>query len=545
MEDLNSYNLEAIYQMMREGSISIDMLAKYIENVVPNMGDSEQVRAFLQAANDYVDRKIKAAGVEENEPRPQVDENSTMEAPEINDQEVDEDLIVEEPEMTDQQAVAIEQPELSTEPPIDTPNEVVNDEISNAYSDAGKAIDQTYRYCQYAGMQVEEISLNGKNGRGPYISFEINNESKQFLDHLMMEFYQNSDDVSLEFMRDMSTKSEMFTIEIGNSDNKNPDDFYTHVKDTFDRIANTVQTTRRDFDYESNMPQGLKNIKDRFRNDDPDIGQDFTIGYVRNDGKDSYYIVADDYSSAVEYARSIGYDIKNSQGVNIFEIATNGSVTNTKLEDASIDLSNDRDARDVKNNGVSNLDIYDSLNTDPKVELIQNFIETSNDPHFMCILEIEIPPENTNQRVVKLKDETGGNEILVFTDGDSFDQKIMPKIIDSYTDNNKVYDENVTIYDGNRSGVVSCQIDSENNTTVLINGYSEESVQNLVNDITAKTKINEENANTYNNTRQKTIGTYPTNNKSDEKASAFVSMPVLFAILILFILMISLIVFSV
>ena len=37
---------------------------------------------------------------------------------------------------------------------------------------------------------------------------------------------------------------------------------------------------------------------------------------------------------------------------------------------------------------------------------------------------------------------------------------------------------------------------------------------------------------------QKTIGTYPTNNNSSDQAAAFVSMPVLFVICILFILMI-------
>jgi hypothetical protein len=45
------------------------------------------------------------------------------------------------------------------------------------------------------------------------------------------------------------------------------------------------------------------------------------------------------------------------------------------------------------------------------------------------------------------------------------------------------------------------------------------------------------------NVRQKTIGTYPTNNNQNT-SNAFVSMPVLFVICILFVLMISLIIFA-
>lgn len=564
MDDLNRYSIAAIYQMMRDGTIGLEDLSRYISEVVPNMEASEELMEFLETANNYIDRRIRHA-VEQQE-------NVTEEQP----RQIDEETVrVESPEMVsdntstssdDDQSTKIEQPVeqqeqmVEEEPGVEVPasDDVVEevappneypylDSDGNSLEEAQNAMNQTYNYCQDAGMTISDISLSGKAGRGPYISFEINNESKQYLDHLMTEFFQNSEGISLEFMRNMSTKSEMFTIEIDPT-NVSQEEFFVHVKETFEQIYKTVETTRRDYDYEKNMPEGLKNVKDHFVNDDPDIGQDFTIGYVRNDGKDSYYIVADDEEAAIAYAQSIGYDIKNREGANVFEIETNGSVVGTKLEDASVDLANDRDILNFRDNGVSTLDVYGSLETDPKVEMIENFIETSNDPHMICLLDIEVPPENTDQRVVKLKDSGSTNEVVVFTDGEEFDKKVLPKIVDTYAENNHIEHDNITISGGNRDDSVSCQIESENDTTMTINGYSQEEIDTLVTNIENKAKDQASQEAEKNSVRQKTIGTYQPNNSSDNdstnQSSAFVSMPVLFVICVLFVLMISLIIFA-
>lgn len=552
MEDLSNYSIEAIYEMIKAGTISVEDLANYIMEVVPDMEATEELRDFLEVADKYIDDRIKS-GVETSEPV--VEEYHESSEPNENPQgttsttsdDVTPDVIpsplVTQQEVIEEIPVQEASEEVEQSEPIVSDSEYPYFEIDgNSYDEARRAMDQTYNYCQTAGMSIEEISLAGKNGRGPYITFEINNESKIFLDHLMLEFYQNSDGISLEFMRDMSTRSEFFTLEIDPA-NMSQEEFYAHVKATFDRIYRTIETTRKDFDYESTMPDGLKNIKDRFTNDDPNINQDFTIGYVRNDGKDSYYIVADDVQTAVEYARTIGYDIKNSQGANIFEIDTKGSsVIDTKLSEASIDLSSDYSALDIGQNGVSELDIYGSLSTDPKVGLIENFIETSNDPHIMCILEIEIPPENTSQRIVKLKSETGTNDVVVFTDGQEFDQKVLPKIVDTYAENNPTSKENVTIGGGNSSNTVSCQMESENNTTLIVDGYTKNEVNHMITNIESKSQsmTNQQELEKA-NVRQKTIGTYQNKNNN---TTAFVSMPVLFVICILFILMISLIIFA-
>lgn len=576
MDDLHKYSLNAIYQMIKEGTISIEDLAKYISEVVPNLERNEDLRIFLELANQYIERKIESGNIGEAEAQyqPETMEQSDDDVPPIpvsieeaetvkdnsNDKPIFAPVVEESEELMEQSE---ELPIVDDEPVLEEPNDEVvatsddgekiygnNDDIytymendSDPRLDAMYSMQALYKYCEVCGMTISEMSLDGTSGKGPHIRFEINNESRQYLNHLMSEFFQNNDGVSMEFMRDMD-KNEFFTLAIDPS-NMSREELYTKVKETFDKIYSTVETTRKDYDYEQGMPDGLREVKDRFRNDDPDIGQDFTVGYVRNDGKDSYYIVAEDYTKAAEYAESIGYAIKKSEGSIVYEVETMGTTVNTKLDLASQDLSNDSQVRDIANYGVSDVDIYGNLSQDPKVEVIENFIETSNDPHIMCVLDVQIPPENESQRVVSMKNEMGQSEVVVFTDGDSFDKKVLPKVIDTYTDNNVVSMENVTTGPGTKPDTAYCQVESENNTTMVVNGYSEEEVDQMVSQI--ETKVQEQantNEQQMSNGRQKTLGSYPTNNTSSDNNDAFVSMPVLFVICILFLLMISLLIFA-
>lgn len=563
MIDISDYSLEAIYGMIKDGSISAEELAEYITEVIPDMEPTEELREFLMAASDYMDQRLESgyetneqntneqSAVETSEPQGSNPENQTIQ-PEVNQENEPKPVIT--PVIEEAEKITTESEEEISYDDIDedlsyveNPEMVPASEYTylesdgNPYAEADQIMRETRDYCQYLGMTVEDISLAGKGGHGPYISFEINNESKQFLNHLMNEFYQNNDGIAIEFMRDMSTKSEFFTIEVASA-NMSQEEFYAYVKEIFSRIYTTLETTRKDFDYENAMPDGLRQIKDHFRNDDPDIGQDFTIGYINKDGQDSYYLVADNSNLAYEYAQSIGYDIKAKPGANIYEIDAESTI-GTKLEGASVALETEEDIYDISQNGVADLDIYPQLSRDPRVEMIENFIETSNDPHLMCLLEIEIPKENSNQRVVKMRTEMGGNETIVFTDGQEFDNKVMPQIVDTYMDNNPVAKENITTTSPDAMDQASCQVESENNTTLSVKGYSENEVNKMVENIESKVDEYQSGmAQEKSNVRQKTIGTYPSNNQT--QTNAFVSMPVLFVICILFMLMISLIIFA-
>lgn len=556
MDDLNNYSLDAIYEMIQDGTISVEDLAEYITEVAAEMPPTEELREFLIAASEYMDRRIES-GYEVSEPSPK--EETIQEVIEDAEAVPKPEQVVEQPEPVVTPtpvfvSPVIEEPEpvLEVEQEEKTNDNVEVPELAateypffesdgNSYEEARQAMDEVYLYCQTAGMSVEDISLSGKGGRGPHISFEINHESKQFLDHLMNEFYQDNDGISLEFMRDMTDKQEIFTINI-NPENMSREQFFNHVKETFKRIYGVIETTRKDFDYESAMPDGLKQIKDRFANDDPDINQDFTIGYINKDGKDTYYLVADNDMAAIEYARSIGYEIKSKPGANIHEIDATNTI-GTKLDDAAIALEDEKDVYDIKTNGVADLDIYGSLEQDPRVEMIENFIETSNDPHLMCILEIEVPVDNPSQRIVKMKTEMGGSDVVVFTDGHEFDNKVLPKVIDTYAQNNPIEQQNISVSSPDPLDRASCQVESENNTTFVASGYSSNEVNKMVSDIESKSQTYaSEQTNEKTNARQKTIGTYPNSNTTQD--NAFVSMPVLFVICILFVLMLALIIFA-
>ena len=238
---------------------------------------------------------------------------------------------------------------------------------------------------------------------------------------------------------------------------------------------------------------------------------------------------------ALDYARSIGYGIKESVGSNIYELDGYGP----KVAEGAIDLANNPTATDISQNGVSELDIYGSDVMDPKVDMITNFIETNNDPHLMSILDIEVPANNPSQRIVTMKTE-GQEAVSVAFPAEEFDKHVMPKIIDSYAENNDIYPENVQTSAPDAFSRAACQVQSSNNTVLSFRGYSSDEVAKISETITSKQKTESESL-TNTNVRQKTIGTYPTNNDQNH---AFVSMPVLFVICILFILMISLIIFA-
>lgn len=582
--DLRDYTENEIYEMLSDGTITIDDLDYYIKNgyidsktlgtyVKYGLIDKKDLKPYIetgvintQAVASLINQNIIAVkDVEDYIKNGNI--NPQTLATELKDAN-DTNQVVETIEQVQQQQVespaepavevAEEKPPVppetpepvveEVEPQIEEPEEVVVDapnqleeqeELKNSANDerfyANTAVDETYNYGIRAGMSVNEVSLDGKGGHGPYISFEINYASSQMLNHLMNKM-SDQDGISMEFMRDLSTKRELFTIEM-NRGNMTDEEFMIHVKSTFEKISETIQTTRNDIDYEHTMNAGLKNVKDRFRNDDPDIDQDFIIGYVRNDGKDSYYIVATT-DKAVEYARSIGYEIKNSQGANIFELETNGHVVGTKLESAATDLSNEN--FDLSEDGMSELDIYGSIEEDPRVQTIENFIETSNDPHLMCILEVEVPTNNPNQRIVTMATEMGGRESVVFTDGTNFDNKVMPRIIETYAENNGINPENLTTTSPDALDHASLELLSENNTTLKLNGYSSSETNKIADSINSKAN-EKQTTNEYTNSRQKTLGTYPNQN---ENKAAFVSMPVLIAVCIFFVFLILLIIFT-
>ena len=554
IEDLETYirngtiNTADIASYINAGVISVDDIAEYIKDGVV---DVDKLVTEVSSVNDT--NKIITIETE----RQMVGEAESVEEPELVTVAPPQTIT---PEVEPPEPTVAQQPQ--PEPEVETPEPIVaqtsdsNDGVkvddattsytevaptatpssdsTAEYDDVQTVANNTYQYCLYAGLTIASLSLVGKGGRGPHISFELDGASRQYLNHIMSVFYENNDEISMEFMRDMDDKHETFTLELANS-NLTPEEIKAKLKEMLSTIQNTIATTRNDIDYELNMPPGLKEIKERFKNDDPELGQDFVVGFVRNDGKDSYYVVAENNQAALEYARSIGYGIREAAGSNIYELDGSGP----KIAEGAVDLATDPIATDISANGISNLDIYGEEVLDPKVEMITNFIATNNDPHLMAILDIEVPENNPSQRIVTMKTE-GQEAVCVAFPAEEFDKQVMPKIIDTYAENNEIYPENISTSAPDTFSRAACQVESSNNTVLSFRGYTSDEVAKISDSIASKQKVESESKENT-NVRQKTIGTYPTNN---EQNHAFVSMPVLFVICILFILMISLIIFA-
>ena len=548
--NLQGKTIQEVLELMRMGLISTADLYNYISTLSPNSIPPHDLQVFMDEAGKYVEKAEVRQAVQAGEVRTSVDgtvvatkeqiqeeQKAIEEAEEI---QADEERIAEEAEASEVVPVSTEESvELPEELPeqefviehIEQPEvseaaEIFNSENIDDTRSVSEVMRSTEKYAITSGM---DPAISNTPSRGASISFKIDAASKTYLDHLISEFSQ-FEGINLEFKRQGTTSDEFFTISVP-FDNLSMEEFDQKVKNTFDAISATIQSTRKDLDYEHTMSLGMKKVKDRFSNDDPDINGDFIIGYIKDDGKDTYYVVADNSKEAEEYARSIGFSIKRDNGGGIYEMDTPVSI-GTKFDEAAVDLSQETD---VIKSGVSDLNIYGSVSIDGQVNTVTNFIETSGPEEFSQV-EILIPTDNPSQRVVNLNSSSSPNQTLVFTDGEEFDKQVIPAIIDSFTTTNEDCANNMQITGGDSPATSTLSVDTESNTNLTITGYSTGEVEVIAENIKEETKEKEvELEKSY----QKTLGTYPT-----EEEAAFVSMPVLLVVIVLFVLMLCLVVFT-
>lgn len=546
---LQGKTIQEVMELMRNGLVSTADLYNYVSTLSPNSIPAHDFQVFMNEAGKYVEKAKVRKAAQAGEVRTSVD--GTVVA--TKEQIQEEKKAVEEAEERQAEAESAEVEE-SEEIPVTTEDtavetyeelpeqEMVTKNIKEQipteaseifYSEniddtrsVSEVMRSTEKYAITSGMDPE---ISNTPSRGASISFKLDAASKTYLDHLISEF-SNFEGINLEFKRQGTTSDEFFTISVP-FDNLSMEEFDQKVKNTFDAITATIQSTRKDIDYEHNMSPSMKKVKDRFSNDDPDITGDFIIGYIKDDGRDTYYVVADNSKEAEEYARSIGFSIRRDNGGGIYEMDTPHSI-GTKFEEAADDLSKETD---VGKYGVSDLNIYGSLSIDGQISTVTNFIETSG-PEEMSQVEILIPSDNPNQRVINLNSSSSPNQTLVFTDAEEFDKAVIPTIINTFATTNEDCANNMQITEGNNPETATLSIDTESNTNLTISGYSTVEVEQIVEDIKEKTKAREAS---LEKSYQKTLGTYP-----PEEEAAFVSMPVLLVVIVLFALMICLVVFT-
>lgn len=391
-------------------------------------------------------------------------------------------------------------------------------------------------YAVSKGINV--ISQNPGIFEYPELSLELDENSKPYIDNLLLTLYDNKEDVNVSLTRIESSGKEVLTLKVDNPELSQAQ-LQEKGKQLFSNVEKILKETKKEKDYEGNMPTELKALKDKFVNDDPKIPDaDFKVGFSNSDGKSSYYLIADNKYEAKELAELMGYEIKQERGGNVFEIDTaDKKMEGTKLDKVTEEINEIDEVKDPSA-GISDVDInynnnhYD--NGEENYSRITSFIEDNRDPSTMSIVQVDVPGNNPNQRIVSLASSDGIRETVVFNDGEEFDN-VLPKIADVYGsgENTSIDQNNIVKVDYN-NGKFGYDALSSDNTYLRMNNFDEPTVDNVNNTI-SKYVVTEEKTNTNqkDNNYVKTIGTYPTNNYKEAANTSFLTLLVFILVVVL------------
>lgn len=413
-----------------------------------------------------------------------------------------------------------ETPEISTLPTEETKEkqqETLQDASISLENDA--ILGGLMGYATFKGIKV--VASNPGLTSSPSISFELDEKSKPYIDNLLLELYEEKEDTKVEMTRISSTGQEVLTIGMDNQE-LTPEQLQEKGRKMFTDIQTILEATDEKKDYESLMPDELKRLKDKFVNDDPNIpDKDFKVGYTYEAGTPSYFLVANSFEEALDLSQQMGYDVKENRGGNVFELDTEGkSMEGTKLEKVTEDINSLDEVKNTED-GISDVDIdYNNRHYESEdYKKIEDFIIDGKDPSTMSVVQIDVPDATPNQRVVNLASDDGTRQTIIFNDGKEFDNYTLPKIAEAYGNGSSINRENATKieYENGRAGYDAL---SSDNTYLRMNNFDSSTIDNVDNKLSSYIK-KEDNAITKENTNAyvKTLGTYPTNDSSNEQAA--------------------------
>jgi len=373
----------------------------------------------------------------------------------------------------------------------------------------------------------------------PEISFELNNESKPYLDHILGELYgdvTNNLDVSMTKVN--LSGQELLTVKL-NEENLTLEEIEQKKQEMFAKVHEIIEKTDKEKDYESTMPLELRELKDKFHADDPEIpkDKDFEIGYSHKNGENTFYIVADTKIEAKEIAELIGYEVKEDKKGGVFELDTNGvtkaNLEGTKLAQNADNLNDIEEVKGPNEQGLTEADVnyndrhYGDDDYTDRATII-NFVSENKDPDQMAFVRID---EVGDQRIVNCVSANGTRESLVINDGKDFDNHDVPKIIEAFGKESGVEPNNTEI-SRNPNGTSNYQALSGDNTYFMMNNYNNETVAKAasqMNEYAPKAEILNL-SNTDVKTYEKKLGVHPSlRNDSNNEQAAKVSVAPLIA----------------
>lgn len=496
------YTLEEVKQMIANGWVNASNLTDVISSLLSYEFNDETKEIFENLANNEnlpnaVRTNLRNVVDSYNEIVGENNKNSSVEQ--------EEEFTFKEPEIS-----KISTGETKSQ-------ESAGDEIS-LENDA--SLGSLVANASNKGIRV--VSSNPGLTDTPEISLELTHESKPYIDNLLLELYQNEKDIAVDMTRINSTNQEVLTIR-ANDKGVSEEELRKKGKEVFDSVNDIINQTDKEKDYEKLMPGELKGLKDKFVNDDPNIpNQDFTVGYSNNNGETNFYLIADSKQEAIEISELIGFKIKEDRGANVFELDTDDrNMDGTKLDKASFDVDEIDEVKDSKR-GLPSIDVdYNDKYYDSEDSLkVINFIKDNQDPMDMAVVQIDVPFDNPNQRIVNLASSDGTREAIVFDNGEEFDAYTLPKVAEAFGAEASIDRNNVTKVEY-ENGKASYEALSSNNNYLRMNNYDSATVDQVNNSLDQymSSELEESRSMEKESSYVKTLGTYPTSNPESAKTS--------------------------
>ena len=304
-----------------------------------------------------------------------------------------------------------------------------------------------------------DIYIYNNPGGGKSVSFKYEEISRKYLISIINKVYE-LDGLELEFRRIHSKSEEYFNINILPND-LSIEEYNDKLISTFELISEALDTPK-----EKELPKEIDKIRYIINNDFYIRANDLTLGINMDNNNRVCYVLSDGSIGFEEYAQKLKFKSKRKNDLGMYEITE--------------PLNKD----DVKYSEEEFTRTYINLNHDLEVAQIIDFIETSPSRDFDEI-EILIPEDSLDKRVVLLKKNGDLDREIVFKRGQKFDNEVLPSIVNSFLSTNPDSIDKITTTETE----VSMLIESSNSSILKLIGYSKSDVSYLLNTISKKKNI--------------------------------------------------------
>lgn len=251
-------------------------------------------------------------------------------------EEIKEEAVEEEKKKEEVVTPLVEEPnKLEEVEPITNNSKPISEEEAkrNKYEEEYKAYLSS-KFILY-GLTIKELSFDKSE---PHITFDNTKEAKNVIDNLMLNLYQNANDIpnlGFDLTKLWTTGEEFFTVSLASGQPLNNNS----IMDMFQNVEKIVDNTEKDKNYEELLPSNLQNMKALYSGHMPDVpNENFRIGYVNVNGEDNFYVVSSSKEKSIRLTEEMGFIPRTIGESNVVSIDT-GKQNPEKIDAVSEDLS--------------------------------------------------------------------------------------------------------------------------------------------------------------------------------------------------------------